>query len=197
MDQAKPTLGQVVGRNVRRWRLERGQTQDDLSFLLRVGGVDWSRSNVAALESGRHQDVGWGTVIALARALNVRLEALVEGEGDVVLDPKLPISITRAELIRIVHGAKPERYSPEGQQARLARDDLEADAARRLGTTVDRIRKIADRLYRQSLADERAARLPKGLDNTVSARRGYRGRITRQLLAELKDANEVLKEEAE
>jgi transcriptional regulator with XRE-family HTH domain len=184
MSQAKSTLGPVVGRNMRHWRLERGQTQDDLALLLRLNGVAWSRSNVAALESGRHQDVGLATVFAIAQALEVGLDALVQGADD--------------ELLRIAHGRKGRRkphYSPEGQQARQTRHDLEADAARRLGTTVERIRSLADQLYGQPLADQREAQLPKGLENTVSARRGHRGRVTRRLLAELKDAHEVLKEE--
>jgi hypothetical protein len=158
------------------------------------GMVTTKGSNVASLESGRHESVGLETAFALARALEVGLDDLVQGEGDVVLDPKLRIPVDRAEVRRIFQGRKGRKphYSAEGQQARQTRHDLEADAAQRLGTTVERIRELSDRLYGQPLADQREAQLPKGLDNTVSARRGHRGRVTRRLLAELKAAHEVL-----
>lgn len=63
----------TLGANVRRWRLERGLSQERLADLARV-----SQSHVSALEIGEHEP-GVLAVVRIAWALHVEPQDLLRG----------------------------------------------------------------------------------------------------------------------
>lgn len=54
-DTSPAPLATVIGGNIRRWRARHGLKQDDLARAMRYGGLRWTRSVVAAIETGRRE----------------------------------------------------------------------------------------------------------------------------------------------
>lgn len=76
-----PSVNQVVAANVRRLRAAADMSQERLALRLRTIGLDWGRSQVAMVESGR-RGVGLADGLALAHALDVPLVELLRSDDD-------------------------------------------------------------------------------------------------------------------
>ncbi|MDD5044456.1 MAG: helix-turn-helix transcriptional regulator [Candidatus Omnitrophica bacterium] len=62
----------ILSRNIRDLRLKRGLSQDRLSKL-----ADLSLNTVVKVESGRNPNPTIGTLLKIARSLNVKIDDLV------------------------------------------------------------------------------------------------------------------------
>lgn len=187
------TLGQVVGGNVRRMRMEKHQTQDELAALLSlVAGPQWRRSQVASLESGRRQWVDVQLLDALSLVYNVPVTTWFEGADEVMIGPA-PWGLRKAEQLRSLFSNKrPLLGTPFGKlhpgkplypTTGFLVDEAELHAAAQLQVAVEAVRHAAQLMWRRRLAEERDARLAKSQRNA----RGARGWVTRrELLPELK-----------
>lgn len=174
-----PTIGAVAGENLRRIRVERGLTQDDISVAVRRAGLSWNRTRVAAFERGAHQAPALGVLLLLAAALEISLNDLLAGDGDVAVSPAATWS--RADIRQRVDGAT---ASPS--PVALPDVDIAAEAlARRLGAPVGDVREAARSLWGRTLTAERDRRVSTLGDVEVRSRTGYRGRVTRELAADI------------
>jgi transcriptional regulator with XRE-family HTH domain len=68
-----PSVGQVIGENLRRLRSERALTQEEAARTVREVGLPWTRKHVAALETAVREDLTIGELVLLARAFDVPL----------------------------------------------------------------------------------------------------------------------------
>lgn len=69
----RPSVGQVIGENLRRLRSERELTQEEAARAVREVGLPWTRKHVAALETAVREDLTIGELVLLARAFDVPL----------------------------------------------------------------------------------------------------------------------------
>lgn len=183
------TVGQVVGRNLRQLRQDRSQTQDDAARFLRSQGLEWTRDNVASLESGRRESVDVAALLSLSAAYDVPLTRWFEGEGFVSIGAD-----TWMELRDLAHGLDKGQWTVTVVGERLERvvvgqgADADAAVAERLEVPVSDVLRLAAQLWNRTVTEEREARLGDSSDlpmRTVQARRGH---ITRQLTSEIRDA---------
>lgn len=80
------SLSTVVGANVRRLRLQRGISQDELARRFRDAGLDMTRSAVAALERGG-RNLTVADFLLVCVALLCAPNELLNGNGHVALSP--------------------------------------------------------------------------------------------------------------
>jgi len=113
-----PTVAEVIGRNVKRLREERGETQDQLAWQLRRTGLDFSRSGIAAVErgSGRTLDVAELTLLCLR--LGTSLDEILAGEGHVRVSPSCTIALNKIRPLL------------EGDSRKLGWEDLDCPTTR-------------------------------------------------------------------
>lgn len=204
--------GWVVGRNLRELRIERDWTQDDAARQLRLLGLPWTRSHIAALESQRRDDISLTELVFFSAAFGVPPHRWLDGDGFVQLGERLLVPLD--QLREIVAGRAqhvvPANEPVTGVLEWEMLDEL-AVAARRVGTTFEpyrevpseaernagkslgidpvRVYQLASRLWDHGLDEEREARLEeRGLP--MVKKTAYRGHITRQLLRELRAESE-------
>lgn len=213
MSDSPPSVAQVVGANAKRLRGE--VPGDRLAGAARRRGLNWGTGRIADLEAGRVSPT-YPMLVALALALGdireepIKLSDLVVHDGFVSVTGDLVLE--GGALARYVTDAPVEvlvRDMPTGQDElaeirRLEAETLESvrifrgvtepivahvldgtgeaedRAARALGVGDDVIAVASAHLWQQSLSDERDERA--GRDASAQKR----GRITRQLYAELK-----------
>lgn len=120
------------------WRIERGLSQADLARRAEI-----PRPNLSAIERGR-RDLTLGTLVALARALEVRPGVLVDGIPPRAAEGKAPLS--REAMERVAESAA------RGGPVQSRREQALAEALRSL-------------VWHRLPAKQRAGR---------DARRGYR-----------------------
>ena len=93
MAERIPDLADVVAQNVRRRREALGLSQEQLAAQLRLIGLRWTRVTVAQFEgrSGRtKRNVTLGEALALAKALDVDVSALVKTDAEHVMNVDAP-----------------------------------------------------------------------------------------------------------
>lgn len=213
MTRARPLVskpGWVVGRNMRDLRVERNWTQDDVARQLRLVGLPWTRSHVAALEGERRDDVSLTELVFLAAAFGVRPERWLEGEGQVQLGQHLVAPLR--ELREILSGAPKHAVVNESSVTgvlewrlvdqladvanlpgaafhayRAVPSEAERNAAKSLELGPVAVYQLACRLWDHGLDEEREARLNEG-GRPMVKKTAYRGHITRQLIRELREA---------
>lgn len=204
-----PTVGQVIGENLRRLRTERGLTQDELGRLLGPY-PEWGRSHVAAIEAGNRESIELDTVVALAAALDVSVLDLLAGDGPVRLTSRA--TFTRAGFREVL--SKPRRRWTEsvaldGKAAGAFLDLLpgertpadlgapfqaDAEVAQRLGIDPGAVMSAAFVLWGSTLHQERDRRISVMGDMPAGERRVRRGHITRQLTVEIRSQLGIAKE---
>jgi transcriptional regulator with XRE-family HTH domain len=194
-EAAIPTLGQVVGQNVQRLRWARRWTQSFAARHVQQAGGQWTRSQLASVESGRRADVEVHELLALAAAFGEPLAAFYEGSGKVVTTERSDGTPVVADLGAIRQLLSGERPFQAAEFIGLPPTDGETRAAKRLGYPMERVFFAARRLWDgRTLEEERDRRLGDRAAATPSVT-AYRGRITRQLMDELQ--HELLREEAQ
>lgn len=186
-------LGVVVGENVQRIRKARDLTQDDAAMRVRAAGLMWSRSGIAALESGQREDITVSALLLVAAAFDVRPVDLVAGDGRVRLTDQATASRawlrdylvdgrTRESLARGASAARALTASIPGERVSFKAD---AELAQRLGLRAEQVYRPAEQLWGRNLHQERERRLAELGDMTAGQRRVRRGHITRRLADEL------------
>jgi transcriptional regulator with XRE-family HTH domain len=186
-----PTLGQVIGRNLRAIRKELNWRQDDLARHLRaIVGFHWTRSTITHIESGqRSLDVAeFAGIVVTLGLFDVSATQLLRGSGFVELGD---VGVGLSELRRALAGdpfrIERRHYAvavEDADEAELAsRGDTEQKVAARLGADPLTVSKLAFERWGRSLTDERDARVgdlaPKRA--TSQTLRALRGHETRKL----------------
>jgi transcriptional regulator with XRE-family HTH domain len=194
-----PTLGQVIGRNLRAVRKERNWRQDDLAGYLRaIVGFNWTRSTITHIESGqRSLDVAeFAGMLVNLGLLGVSATQLLRGSGFVELGDA---AVSLSELRRAFAG-DPFRVDvrrhiaiavEDTDEAELAsRGDTEQNVAARLGSDPLRVSELAFERWGRSLTDERDARVDDLAPKRATSRtlQALRGHVTRKLQDELRPA---------
>ena len=196
--QEPQTLDQIVGANLRRLRDRDGITQDQVARLLRHKGMPWTQPVVAALEAGtKTLDV----MELYALTLVAPLEELLAGSRSVRFGTtEVPLDVVRATFIKRSHGertARPGALSPKNAaelptffDAVWAGNDAERKAARRLGVDPVEVVNAAYELWGQSLTEKRDAVVEATAPPDISprTRQAFRGRVTRTLLNDIRQA---------
>lgn len=197
-----PTVGQVVGENMRRLRRDRRWTQDTAAHEFTAVGLYWKRTHIAALESGRRETVDVGTLVLLAAAFDVPVTELYRGEGDVLLTPRADaddytVTATRAQLREwfsgaesniMIRGTRAALAAAEHSQHKTRPIPVEADRAlaKRLGRDLRDVVEAAEGLWGRSLTEERDRRVSELGDLPIGERQARQGHITRELSAALR-----------
>ena len=194
-----PRLGQVVGTNLERIRIQESWSKDDVAARGWRVGLPWSRSTVAALEAGRRA-IELGEVVLLAVALDTTVAGLLAGKGlaHVGDGSKIPLSDIRQILTG--DARRPRKADPH-VKARIyvsrhqayervmlsAGGEAEQKAARKLGVTPQVIAEAAYDLWRRSLTEERNVRVEAKAADPETARKSQalRGHVTRMLVREI------------
>ncbi|HVD03843.1 MAG TPA: hypothetical protein VNF75_06890 [Candidatus Dormibacteraeota bacterium] len=77
-----PSVGELVGENLRRLRSDRALTQEGAARAVREVGLPWTRKHIAALETAVREDLTIGELVLLSRAFDVALrEWFLDPEG--------------------------------------------------------------------------------------------------------------------
>lgn len=201
--------------NLKRIREASGRRQDDVAAEARRLGLTWTRSTVAALETGRRElkiEELVALPVILGSALGKPVTALdLYACGDAIsLTPA--VALSTQELARALSGQRVSvRWLVDEERQRLIDEELpeladilsgfddatveralvagrgeaEAKAAGSLGVLPGLVGAVAVHLWGRSLSDERDARA--GSDGDARSLQARRGHATRALLAELRD----------
>ena len=197
------TVEQVIGQELKRRREAAGRQQDSVAVAAQQFGLAWGQATVSAIEAGR-RGVSLGefgllpSILQLAGITDTRLrvtELIPAAREAARLAPgvELPLATIRAlfgaegerEVVptRGIHGSVVLR-PPSGALTLTGQHPLtETDrkAARTLKVSPEAVSQAALRAWGQPLDAERDARVN---DLTASAQK--RGRVTRQLMRELR-----------
>lgn len=195
-DETIPTIGRVVGENLRRLREQRGQTQDEAVVQAVFAGLPWTRARLAFLETGRRDDITVTELLLLSLAFNVSPAYWFEGSGQMLVGhlvlPREGIRLLVAgQALTAGRGRSSDAAVSEWLEAVGGITEADANAARALGVQPGRVRTLAKQLWGRTLIDEREARI-SGVDADAAPdqRSARRGHITRVLLQELRQALE-------
>jgi transcriptional regulator with XRE-family HTH domain len=181
------SVGSVIGGNLRQLRDRRSWTQDQVAKRVQAAGLPWTPDVVSDLEAGRREQVTVGELAALTWALGIDIASWFEGEGWIQISPHARVD--RVGMRSLLHGQADaifEVFEPLSVSLRP-----ETHAAKRLGVDVFDVLQAADQLWGRRLDEERDRRL--GVIEAFGADqlRARRGRVTRTLLEELKEALEA------
>lgn len=198
-EEAPPTVGNVVGENLKALRQRKRLTQDKAAELLVSTGLNWRRTHVSDVESGRRETIDAGTLVILAAAFDVPLGDFFAGEGDVLLTPRAEVATayataTREQLRSALAGkivgvfvggalsvsAALHYQEREGRQVPVAADQALAD---RLGVSLDEVVKAAELLWDRSLTEERDRLVAELGEIAPGERQAKQGHIMRRLNA--------------
>lgn len=204
---AKP-LATALGQEIKALRERAGLRQEDVARAASAMGLDWSRSSIAALETGR-RDLSAGELLLLPLVLRLalgldRLEVsdLLPGDRAMIevaegahlsagqlrrllaghasdVDPGLVVTADAAETAAAMVAVSLEHP--------LGAGEAERKAAARLNRPMIMILLASYRRWGRSLTDERDRRLAEAVSERAKPRtvQAIRGHITRALLDEL------------
>jgi transcriptional regulator with XRE-family HTH domain len=193
------TLGEIVGRNLRRARNERKLTQEELTRRLREHGFMWTRPMVHTLETGRRA-LGMEELAMLLLAFDdLSPRELLMGDGDVLLAAQVNVPLrplqrsrtpeqlwTRVFEALVRHSNTYQAAGPPAKAAFTA-SPAEQRIADRLGLEPRTVAETALRLWGRPFAEEREWRVRENLASGAAGRsmRALRGHVTRELSVEL------------
>lgn len=105
-------LTRLTGKEVRRYRRERGMSTDQFAAAVTELGLRYSRSQVTNLEAGRRDSITNGELIAFGRVLNVPPLILMFPVGHVAEVELVPHSaVATWEALRWFTGEPPQTFS--------------------------------------------------------------------------------------
>lgn len=199
--EVPPSVGKVVGENLRRLRQERRLTQDAAAAQLLRTGLNWKRTHVSDLESGRRETLDIGALVVLAAAFDVTPRDFFEGTGAVLLTPRAEhpehgSTATRDQIRTWLSGEKSTLLLTGVQTSLVAvkhadweARPIAASADKALAEKLDidpwHVVRAAEQLWGRSLTEERDRRVTDLGDLPVGERQAKQGHITRQLTAVL------------
>jgi transcriptional regulator with XRE-family HTH domain len=184
-----PALGQVVGRNVQDLRNRAGLTQTEFTTRCQKLGLSWHRTKISVLESGGARNVTLSNLVLLALALEAHPSDLLQGDGEVWLNPHLRCDLS--ELQRFLEGGgapqlvPANRPSAGGPAAMMDEDPpLEAELSRRFDVPVHEIRHSATNAFEgRTVTQERDAQMARLGPLTKEQRTTHRGHVMRRISA--------------
>lgn len=211
-----------LGQRLRDWRNEFGASQEDLSNLVRVEGINWTRPKIAQIESGKRR-LTIDELLVLSFATGKPLKYWLDpGEGHLRISERLVFSSEAAVAIASSRKPKTVVYRPhEIGEVRLPPDafkafefsfesspeatqdihtftgyEAEMNAASRFGVDPASVVLASRALWGQSLTPERDARAKVWLSKHDDKRtiQAMRGHMSRVLLDELGGAFAAFKE---
>jgi transcriptional regulator with XRE-family HTH domain len=198
-DRKAVTIDAIVGSNVRRLRIARGWSQDEVARRAREEGLQWSRSSVAAVEA-TNKTIDVSELVLLSLALDARIDELLAGDERVQLGDDTTRRLWEVRRILASDGARKGIEPPKGEieimtrkemEARMpnlrgfmedARQDLSAraasaasgeaeqKAARKFGIGAQQLSIFAFDLWGRSLTEERDARVNEADAQSGSAK---------------------------
>jgi hypothetical protein len=207
------TIEQVIGQELRRRRDAAGRQQDTVAIAAQRFGLAWGQSTVSAIEAGR-RGVSVGELALLPSILKlagitdtwIRVTDLIPAARDawalLVPGVELPLATIRSLFGTEAERKAAPRYTPRTGMPTLGIQGstvlmppsgaltltgqhplTEADrkVARALKVSSEAVSQAALRAWGRPLQIERDARV-----NDLAASAQKRGRVTRQLIAELK-----------
>lgn len=215
-DVRSETLTSAVARGLRALREDAGASADKLARAARRHGLPWTRNSVAALEGGRRglpadellllptvastllgRRVGWAELFEQAELVELgghrlrphELVELLHEAPSLLLQQKLGTDVSGdrdAGAAAVVEAAK-------GDAERKVAAALQLAQAAPLDVTAEDVARAALEAFGRSLTDERETRLEARLETdggeaTPRRRQAVRGRLTRQLVDELRPA---------
>jgi transcriptional regulator with XRE-family HTH domain len=195
-DEGEETLDGLIQRRVRALRQERGWSQDDLGWQVRAFGLPWDRDVVKRVEGGQ-RPVSLPELLVLLERFRVDLAAFLGDEQRAVaVAPGW--AFTEPSGVLDVLAGRPMVESFQGDEERFLKLDrdaaaarlVESRAARRLGLSVADLGQLARRLWRKRYQGEQERRLTERLEVRDGDPQRVRGRITREMDAEIRAALE-------
>jgi transcriptional regulator with XRE-family HTH domain len=194
------SLAEVVGGNCRRIRTEIGITQDELSLYARAHGLKWNAAKAGDFEAGRSEPT-LATVLKVGMALQQAL-AFAQVAAGAIKDRTIPadrtvtladllggndglvaladdLAVTTADLANVARG---ESF-PSPRRDKLQRSGLaEQRLAKALGIDDSRLADVSQRLWGNTVSEERDKRAGAGANQQKKAR------VSRELRAEIEKA---------
>lgn len=175
-------LGQLIGRNARRLRLDAGITLDALSQASRRYGTSWTTTRISEIERGTYTPQ-LPTLLTLAHILStlsgrpVTLADLLDGDEDVPLTDTITLPATTVRgFFQGAPVALPDTAEPDlGARTNLS----DQWAAKKLGIDIAFVTNLSVQLWGGTFSEERDRRA--GPDAT----RQRKGQYTRELVREL------------
>jgi transcriptional regulator with XRE-family HTH domain len=187
------TLERAVGGELKRRREAQGLRQDAIAHAAELFGFNWTQSTVAAIEAGRRRlSIGeFGALPMIFAQAGLFIACVVEFFPDtdesVIVAPGIEAPLNR---IRSLYGTREGAAAAPAWEPRIllaAASDAERKAARVLRISPDALLRLAVDRWGHTLAAERDRRI--GVRAATLSRRSLqavRGRVTRELLDELK-----------
>lgn len=201
------TFSATVGRQVRKLREEAGRSQDELAVAGRRAGLMWTRGSVASLETGR-RGLGAEEFLVLPLVLRILTGRNQWRLADLLPDNRryisLPLGGERISSLKLLVAGKSVAAldSPAATARPIRPIKLEEQgeavrhAAKRLEVEPGTVSRVAERLWRRSLTEEREQRVAErgGTDASTRSLQALRGHVSRELINELRHALEEEKE---
>lgn len=195
--QVPPSVGWVVGENLKKIRATRRLTQPQLAAYLARSGLPWKRTQIADLERDRRETIDLGTLAMLAAALDTPLARFFEGDGDVMLTPRAEYgeygaTASRDEIRKWLGNRVPE-LTVQGTSSvsaamkhwawkgREIPAEVDIALAEKLGVDPWRVIHAAEQLWGGSMTEERDRRTAELGELPTRERQAKQGHITRQL----------------
>lgn len=210
-------LHQIIGENLRRWREDHGHTQDEVAALARAVGLSWTQATVAQIETGRRETLErLSELMLVSEFTDLSVGEMVASDSPVELasatnaDPewiRAKLQGKHAEGLRtpadLIYGGTEFLESqwpgePTWKAVQAATDSLrtaEQRAAASLGVEPFFLSREAWKRWGRGLTEERDRRAREEYPDGVNAQ--ALGRITRNLIAELRKDNEIVSTRAE
>jgi transcriptional regulator with XRE-family HTH domain len=208
-----PTVQQIVGRNLKRLRIEADLRQEDLAELARRFGLTWTAATVAAIETDRRA-VSVEELLVLPLALRCALSEFLDTDSrslsigstsvmhsalfkiltdqhrelskreEMPVDETIPKKDT--SIVRAMRRANlRDNMKTYLHMAGARHGEAELKAAQALKISVEEVAAFALRCWERSLTDERDARAETSRDSALDLR-AVRGHLTRELRDELR-----------
>ncbi|QKT06076.1 helix-turn-helix transcriptional regulator [Gordonia sp. X0973] len=177
------TTGIAVGRNLKRIRVQAGDSQAECASKVAHLGLNWAQSHVSSIEGGRRRVVSLDELLVLSSVYGVALAEWFAGDDDVQVtdDLTMPTSTVREWL----SGTTPSVAVVDFERVQ----DYSADEsiARRLKMSREQVTEIATRIWGHHATIERDQRLAeKHPEITDPAKlRNHRAGMTRRLADEI------------
>jgi transcriptional regulator with XRE-family HTH domain len=184
-----PTIGQVVGAELRALRRGLGITQEEALQRVRAEGLDWTLDTLSRLEVGKREELSLGEVVLLAEAFGMVPTDWFSEDGEI----RVGSARIQSRWLRTKLGASPGRRHglPAGPvldgPERGMTTEAEAHAAKVLGVSTLTVTLAAVHLWEHRLDEERERRLDRDANATPRQRQARRGHVSRQLLLELRE----------
>jgi len=186
------SFGQIVGRNVRALRDERGLTQHEFLAGCQALGLRWPRSRLVLLESDRVREVTVTELVVFAGALDARIDQMLGGSDEVSL-PEEGVTCNVNDVRTFFtggppvspHGADNSKTEPDEAGTMLAVQQFERELAARFDVPVREIHYAATKLYQRPVVAERDRRVAEFGILSKEERTARRGHVTRALTAEI------------